>query len=294
MDNSEIKALIRLLDDPDEAVYKNVWNRLVSAGDVALPLLEASLGLTDNVLLNHRIQQLLTEIQNIEFYNGFENWVKSEDRQALIYGLHYVNQLYYPDTDFNQLKARFDELRKSVWLEMNDNLTGFEAIKTLNYFVFELNGLRVETKQSGEKSAQFLDTLFLQKQSSPFPFIGMYTVLAQSLQLPVFPVYLPGLLIMSYENAEVAIAAYGKETSDILFYINPYDKGAFLGHKALDFVVQKKQIPAKDEHYKSLSNKMFIYFYLKYLRDTQVFDKDRDTQEKLDRMLFMLKQEGLD
>lgn len=294
MENSETKALIRLLDDPDEAVFKNVWSRLVTLGEPVIPLLEASLGLEGNALLDHRIQQLITEIQNVEFYNGFENWVQSEEKQALIYGLHYVNQLYYSDTNFKQFKARFDELRRAVWLEMNDNLTGFEAIKTLNYFVFELNAMHVETKQSGKKSSQFVDSLFLNKEASPFPFIGMYTVLAQSLQLPVYPVYLPGLLVMSYENAEVAIAAYGDDASEILFYINPYDKGAFLGHKALDFVVQKKQIPAEKKHYKSLSNKLFIYFYLKYLRDTQVFDKHTDSQEKLDRMLFMLKQDGLD
>ncbi len=292
MDNSEIKALIRLLDDPDKAVYDNVSTRLVDVGEDALPLLEASLGLTDNSVLNHRLHTMIEEIQNFEFYKGFEAWLQ-KDEQALIYGLHFINQLYFPDSDFKSFKARFDELRRSVWLEMNDNLTGFEAIKTLNYFIFDVYSISIKTKMDADTSPHFIDALFLQKSASPFAFIGMYSVLAQSLDLPVYPVYLPGLLVIAYENAEIAREAYGKGAGDVLFYINPYDKGAFLGRKALEFVVEKKQIPAEEKHYKALSNQSFIFYYLKYLKDTNVIEKEDAAYSRLLKMLDLLKLKGV-
>jgi len=292
MDNTEIKALIRLLDDPDSAVYDNVSTRLVSVGEDALPLLEASLGLTDNSVLNHRLQTMIEEIQNLEFYKGFEAWLQKEDK-PLIYGLHFINQLYYPDTDFRAFKARFDEFRRAVWLEMNDNLTGFEAIKTLNYFIFEVQAISIKTKLDKDISPHFVDALFLQKSASPFAFIGMYSVLAQSLDLPVSPVYLPGLLVMAYENAEIAREAYGKGAGDVLFYINPYDKGTFLGRKALDFVVEKKQIPAEEKHYKGLTNQQFVFYYLKYLRDTNIIPETHAAYNRLSKMLDLLKIKGI-
>ncbi|MDA3912056.1 MAG: hypothetical protein PF448_11945 [Bacteroidales bacterium] len=292
MDNKEIKALIRLLDDPDNAVYDNVSTRLVYAGEDALPLLEASLGLTDNSLLNSRLQAVIEEIQNLEFYKGFEAWLQ-KDEKALIYGLHFINQLYYPDTDFSSFKAKFDELRRAVWLEMNDNLTGFEAIKTLNYFIFEVHSIIIKTKMDNDISPHFIDALFVEKSASPFAFIGMYAVLAQSLDLPVYPVYLPGLLVMAYENAEIAREAYGKGAGDVLFYINPYDKGAFLGRKALEFVVEKKQIPAEEKHFKTLSNQAFIFYYLKYLKDTNVIGESHAAYSRLVKMLDLLKLRGV-
>lgn len=292
MDNTEIKALIRLLDDPDKAVYDNVSTRLVSAGEEALPLLEASLGLTDNSVLNNRLQTMIEEIQNLEFYKGFEAWLQ-KDEKPLIYGLHFINQLYYPDTDFRAFKAKFDELRRAVWLEMNDNLTGFEAIKTLNYFIFEVHSISIKTKLDKDISPHFIDALFLEKSASPFAFIGMYSVLAQSLDLPVYPVYLPGLLVMAYENADIAREAYGKGAGDVLFYINPYDKGAFLGRKALEFVVEKKQIPAEEKHFKALSNQSFVFYYLKYLKDTNVIDESHPAYSRLMKMLDLLKLKGV-
>lgn len=288
MKESEIKALIQLLDDPDHAVFESVSQKLKEHGKSLIPYLEASLGLTDNDVMNNRLRDLIEELEDQSFYSGFEKWALGHENQPLIYGLYYINTLFYPDTNFEEFKSNFEKLRQKVWLELNDNLTGFEAIKVLNHLFYFQESMSVDTSKSADFSVHFPESLFLGRQAGPFAFVGVYSVLAQSLNLPVFPVYLPGLLVLAYENEEVARVAYGSASNDVLFYINPYDKGAFLGRKALDYVVEKKEIPVKSEQYRSISNFDFIHLYLEYLK--QYMSENHGSVKKLDRMIEIMNQ----
>jgi hypothetical protein len=293
MNDKEIKALIRLLDDPDQSVYENVSQRLLHEGEVIIPILEASYGLTQNEMLNLRLEAILEELKNQGFLTAFKTWANQEN-PPLIHGLNYINSLFYPDTDFERFKVLFDELRKQIWLELNDKLTGFEAITVINRLLYDIRGYGVETKQQENTAVHFVETIFHEKIASPFPFIAAYTLVAQSLNLPVLPVYLPGLLILAYENEEVAKEVYGKNANNVLFYINPYDKGAFLGRKALDFVVQKKRIPVKEHHFEPLSNLGFVWYYLKYLKETHVVIETQPSYSKLLGMMEILKEKNLE
>ncbi len=290
MNDSKLKALINLLDDPDENVYTRVHNKIINAGDEAIPFLEARYGLDNNPLMNKRLENLMENLRNHGFNQGFTNWWQNEDRDSLLKGLFYVNSLYYPDTAFEEFKEQVDKIKNKIWLELSDNLTGFEAIKIINRNLFILLGFGVlSAKDVKEKSGYFPENLFLYKKVSPFPFVGMYCLLANSLDLPVYPVYLPGLILMAYQNQDVARAAYGESTTGVLFYINPYDSGSFLGRKILEYIVKQRNIEAKKKHYSTIDNKEFIHKYLRYLWDLNVFSPDNPAFNRLENMLLTIR-----
>ncbi len=288
MKSSEIKALIRLLEDPNQEVFKAVSEKLKEYGTDTLPLLEASLGLTDNETMNARLQELISELETFSFYTDFEAWVLNFENKTLVEGLFFINALFYPDTKLNDFKANFEKLRKNIWLELNDNLTGFEAIKVVNHCLYFQEYFGVEKAQIDNLSFHFPETLFFDKKSSPFAFVGVYSALSQSLNLPVRPIYMPGLLLLAYENESVAKLAYGNDAGNVLFYINPYDKGGFLGRKSLDYVVKKRNIEAIPKHYNSIDNLRFIYLYLEYLKHNVT--GSNALTDKVERLLEILNQ----
>ncbi len=288
MKNSEIKALIRLLEDPNQEVFESVSKKLKEYGKDTLPFLEASLGLTDNEIMNARLQELISELEAFSFYADFEKWVSDFENKPLIEGLFYINALFYSDTKLDEFKSNFEKLRKAIWLELNDNLTGFEAIKIVNHCLYFQECFIVEKTKSDNLSFHFPETLFFDKKSSPFAFVGVYSALSQSLNLPVQPIYMPGLLLLAYENGSIAKLAYGNDAGNVLFYINPYDKGGFLGRKALDYVVRKRNIEALPKHYNSIDNLQFIYLYLEYLKYNVT--QSNALTDKVERLLEILNQ----
>jgi hypothetical protein len=293
MKESEIKALISLLDDPNESIYKNISQRLFQEGNLVIPFLEASYGLSDNQVFNSRIESILDDLRNQSVYNKFTSWVNDPGKQDLISGLNFVNQLYYTDTNLEDVKKQFDVLRQKVWIELNDNLTGFEAVKVLNSFFYDVSKFTVLKSSVRKPELYFVESLVKNKEVSVIPFIGMYCAIANSLDIPVYPVYLPGLVLMAYEDEKLVKAAYGKTDESVLFYINPYDNGSLLGRKALDYIVKSKNIPASDYHYSTLSNFQFIYFYLKYLRETNIITPEYLSYNRLIRMMEICNVEEL-
>ncbi len=292
MNDSKLKALINLLDDPDEKVYSSVHDKIMNAGNDAIPLLEARYGLDNNPLINNRIEQLMENLRNRSFNQGFKRYWEHEQKDSLLQGLYYINSLYYPDTSLEEFKEKFDQVKNKIWIELSENLTGFEAIKIINKNVFILFGFGVLTDGDiKEKSAHFPEYLFINKKVSPYPFVGMYCLLANSVDLPVYPVYLPGLILMGYHNKEVARVAYGDASTGVLFYINPYDSGSFLGRKALDYVVKQRNIETKEAHFRTIDNKTFIHKYLRYLWDMNVFSPDNPSFNKLESMLLTIRGE---
>ncbi|MDA3819121.1 MAG: hypothetical protein PF590_01400 [Candidatus Delongbacteria bacterium] len=292
MNDSKLKALINLLDDPDENVYSRVHDKIMLTGIEAIPFLEARYGLDNNPLMNERLEILMENLRNRSFNDEFIHWWKHKEKDALLKGLFYINSLYYPDTAFEDFKEQVDQIKKKVWLELKDNLTGFEAIKIINRNVYILMGFRVlSAKDINQKSVHFPEHLFINKTGSPFPFVGMYCLIANSLDLPVYPVYLPGLLLMAYHNKDVAREAYGESTTGVLFYINPYDGGSFLGRKALEYVVKQRNIDAEEKHYRTIDSKTFIHKYLRYLWDMNVFSPDNPAFNRLENMLLEIRKE---
>ena len=47
---------------------------------------------------------------------------------------------------------------------------------------------------------------------------------------------------MGYYDPEMSKEAFGTTSSPILFYINPANKGAIIGHKEMDYYLSRQQI----------------------------------------------------
>ena len=133
---TSIQALIRLVDDPDDHIYEHVREELIRCGTSALPFLENT---WENDLFgnNHhnRIDDIIRDIQFEEVQKELNNWLNSSDKD-LLKGACIIAKYEFPDLDETEIIDLIQNIRRDIWLELNDNQTAFEKVKIFNKIFF--------------------------------------------------------------------------------------------------------------------------------------------------------------
>ena len=80
---SELKAMLYLLDDTDEQVVGTVAGRLLSEGAEIVPLLEQYWLTNQDPLRAGRIEEIIRNIQRKELSADFDDWLKSTEKSLL-------------------------------------------------------------------------------------------------------------------------------------------------------------------------------------------------------------------
>lgn len=241
MSNNEIKALINLLDDPDDIVYSQIKDKIISIGHVVIPHLEQAWEQSLNGLLQNRIEDIIHHLQFENVKLELANWRKSDDLN-LVEGATILAHYQYPDLDKEEINQFIEKLSKDVWLEVNDNLTALEYIKVINKIVFEIYGFHGNTKNVNSPKNSYINNVIETKRGNPLTLGIIYLAVCEHLQLPVFGVNIPQHFILTYfENGEN------------LFYINIFNKGIVFGKEDIDKFLFDLKIEAKPTYYNPCS-----------------------------------------
>ena len=128
MNKKEVFALISLLDDPDEMVFKEVSMKFLSLGEEVIPVLEDAWEHSFDTLIQNRIENIIHQIQFDLIKDALKEW-SHPDQQNLLEGALLIARYQYPDIDTAKIKKQIDQIKQDVWLELNENLTALEKVK---------------------------------------------------------------------------------------------------------------------------------------------------------------------
>lgn len=248
---SQLKALIQLLDDPDAAVYENVHGKLVSLGKPVIPLLETEWELSGRYQIQERIEVIIDEI---EFETGKElllNWANNETSN-LLDGALVANTFQYPHTDKEHIFDVVEQLRKDVWIELNENLTSLEKVRVINHLIYDVHHFKPHSKYQDSYHSYFVNYLFDHFKGSPIALGILYKHLADQLELPIVGLNLPYHFILGYQDV------HNDTENEMLFYINPFSKGAVFGRGELERYIEKAGINMHFSELKPMSNIQII------------------------------------
>ena len=111
INESEIKALISLLDDTDNEVVSQVEKRLFQLGPEIIPALEQPWDLSDiNELRQRRLDEIIKRIQSHTLTNELRNW-KQSNQSDLLEGVLILNRVKYPDVDRQFIDNLIDKIK---------------------------------------------------------------------------------------------------------------------------------------------------------------------------------------
>ncbi len=283
LDIKELKALISLLDDSDDEIVNIASSNLMNQGLSAIPELEKAWETTLNETLQERLESVIQNIQYNEAKQNLRSWNDSGS-ESILEGAIYLAKFQFPDITIESIDKEIDKIKQDVWLELNNNLTALEKIKIINYILFEIHKFRRNTSNFYSPQNSFINQVLETKRGNPISLAIIYLAVANKLNIPVYGVNLPKNFILAYKD-EYRQYDSEDETEDILFYINPYNKGSVLGKREIDYFIQQQKLEAKKEYFVPCTNKDIIVRLINNLilsyRKLQFIDKI----EKLNELL---------
>jgi regulator of sirC expression with transglutaminase-like and TPR domain len=254
-----ILALIQLLEDPDENIFHHVYQQLLAYGTKVIPILETSWELdVKNIEHQHRIEQLIHEIQFTETQTKLINWKKTEDKD-LIEAWIIITNWKYPGINKEIIKDKIDAIKQDVWLEINEQQTAYEKVKILNKIFFNYYKFKGNNQNYHSPLNSYLNTVLETKQGNPLSLSIIYSYIAQKLNIPIYGVNLPNHFVLAYIDKNKVNNLIGNETnSGVLFYINAFSNGAILYEDDIRTFLSQLKIKEHNSYYEPCANTLII------------------------------------
>lgn len=294
MSENEIRALINLIDDPDEDIYGHVRDRIVQLGDGVVPVLEQAWELDDHGdLFRDRIEDILHAIHLQGVHDRLRSWL-DRGGEDLLEATLIVARYRYPDLDEQKVKARLASIRQDIWLELNDHLTAYEKVRIFNHILFQVHGFKGNRKNYHAPQNSYINEVLDSRTGNPLSLAIIYQVLAEDLDLPLRGVNLPNHFILAYMNeATMGGSSDGDEGPNVLFYVNAFSQGDILGRNEIDEFLQKLKLEPRPSFYAPCTNIDIIRRLLNNLSVS--YDKlgDSERGNELARLRDMLGSPGL-
>lgn len=285
--NRKLDALIDLLDDPDLTVFELVQQELLKETDEIIPALEQKWESSFDGNCQERIENIIQNLQFKETARLLEEWlITDSDERDLLTGFLIIDRFQYPDLNPLNIRLKLENIRKKIWLEFNNSLTLLEKTTILNHFLFNINEFSINLKNIHSPQNCFLNQMLDTKKGDPVSMSIFYTIIARQLDLPAQFIDFPKNPLVAIVDAKLARKVHGNAVkSDVLFYINPSNKGSITSIKEIEYHLRTNNyLPL--HHY--TEPKSDIYFIKLLIESLELSYQSVNFTDKRDRIHQLL------
>jgi len=253
MNKQELKAILTLLEDPDKEIFEAVYQSLMDKGVDIVPDLEKAWEFSGNELIQDKLENIIQKIQLNFVHTLLSNWIR-DGATDLLDGAYIVAKYQYPDLGLFEIQNPIEKIKHDAWLEINENLTALEKVRILNHIIFDNHKFIANTTNYYSPQNSYINQVILSKKGNPISLGILYASIAQKLGLPIYGVNLPKNFVLAYKDEFNEFINPESKSENILFYINPFNKGAVLGRKEIDFFLKQQNITPDELFYQPCSN----------------------------------------
>ena len=260
MANSELHALLNLIEDPDEEVFHSITDRFIGLGQEIIPILEEHQHTTHDEEQIKKINFIIDKVAMSVLTDELMEWKISED-QSIVEASLIISR--YLNRDINQENIFFEieKIRRSVWLELNDYLTPLEEVNIINKIVFEYYKFKgLETNYASCKDFD-LYGLISNKQSNTFALGALYLLISEMLGLSLKPVEVPRQNLICYFEED---PIFDENGNGILFFLDPLN-GQVYTHKDIENYLKKINYVPYPMNITTISSLRFVQKWLNEL-----------------------------
>lgn len=221
----EIQALISMVDEPDPAVFDEISRKIVGYGHSALLFLDDALINTMDEVQRQRLEAISQRILFKRLSADLKQWTK-EGAQDLLAAWMDVTRYFYPELNDSFVFQTIEQIRKDVWLEMNENLTALEQIKVFNHVFYDLHRFSGNIRDYHNPDNSFVHKVLEKRSGNPLSIGIIYMLVARSVDMPVAGINLPEHFVLAYMGDRLDADRMEMEKDNALFYINAFSGGA--------------------------------------------------------------------
>ena len=251
--SQKIESLLFLANEPDEHLYINIANAIVAYGEQALPLLMQKKDSATDDFLRERLEHLINIIERQSLVDKLNAW--HEKREYDLLEPYFVLSKYmYPKADWNSIGFQIITMIEQAERELNYNLTPLEQVRILNHIIYGINSFKGDKVAVGNQDYYYVNKLLETHIGNPFSLGMLYCIVAERLELPIYPILLPHHFILAYCKK----TRHFPQLEDVLFYINPFDNGIVLTRKDIRNYLNQLNIKSELKYFEPTRNSMVI------------------------------------
>jgi hypothetical protein len=273
-ENTEIKALFHLIDDPDEEVFVSVSDRIVSYGRGIIPNLENLWENTISEQIQVRIEILIHKLHYRDLTDDFLRWKTSSYKDLLTASL-LVSKFQYPDLATTNVLQEVEKLRRNIWLELNSYLTPLEQINVLTSILYSYYNLK-GTEVGYQHPEEFLINKVIEtKRGNAIANGILYLMLSELLDIPVKAINIPKQFVLAYLKPEYENdpTLQAQPMQRIEFFIDPMS-GQVFTHKDVENYFKRVSVPPVASYFRPITHTRVVQVLLEEF--SKCFDNDKD------------------
>jgi regulator of sirC expression with transglutaminase-like and TPR domain len=258
-DSKSIEALVRLIEDPDETIYGHVRDELMNCGSSVIPILESSWETDDyGLVFQSRIELLIHEIQFSEITKDLQQWISSPSKDLLT-GALIISRYQYPNLIEDEIHQKIQTIRRDIWLELSDDQTAYEKVRIFNKVFYGKHGFTGNSKDYHSPLNSCINTVVQTRKGNPLSLCVLYSIIAQSLDMPIYGVNLPNHFVLTYLDQDKMISLIDPENKfGNLFYINSFSKGGIFDADEIRAFLKGLDKAELREYFEPCSNSAII------------------------------------
>jgi hypothetical protein len=236
MNDNKLDSLITLLDDPDESVFNLVLEEILKEDISIVDQMEHIWETSLDELVQKRIEFIIQKIQLNVTKEKIRNWANQKTLD-LFEGFFLISRHQYPELKLKPIQLQLENIRKDIWLEFRNSLSSLEKITILNHIFFDHYRFIVDRITPESPSNCYINRVLETRKGNPVSIAILYTLIARSLDLPVYYIDFQKYPLVGYFDKDVARLVHGEGSNNpVLFYINPENKGAIIGTKEVEYI----------------------------------------------------------
>ncbi|MCG8698698.1 MAG: transglutaminase-like domain-containing protein [Bacteroidales bacterium] len=252
----KIDALISLLDDNDRDVVKAVTDEFIKQGLEVIPELERIWEQSNNARLQERLEDVIHNIQFNITVENLRNW-NDTGAKSLLEGSVFIAQSQFPGVTLENINNFFERMKSEFSSDIKTRTTALEKVKLMNYVIFHIYQFTRNNQNFFSPQNSYLNQVIESRKGTPLSLSLIYLILAEKLSLPIYGVNLPKNFILAYKNEYRHIDS-PEESDDILFYVNPYNKGSIISKKEIDYFLARQGLEEESSYYLPCNNRAII------------------------------------
>ncbi|MBA3829769.1 MAG: hypothetical protein H0X33_12585 [Taibaiella sp.] len=280
--NKKITALLGLIDDPDDEVYDTVAMQLLHYGKEIIPNLEKLWEVTADEIVQERIEQLIHRVHFQDLQHDLLEWTRSEHPEILR-GAIIIARYQFPDLNVAAILTQFDQIKRNIWLELNNYLTPLEQVNVYNSILYNYYKLQGHELTERDPKYFFINQVLESKQGNAYSLGIIFLALCELLDTPIFALDIPRQFVFAFiDTIHPYFASETSTIQQIQFYIDPLN-GTIYTQKDVDTYLRKINAHERESYFTPLLAKRIIFKMLeelslcyRYRREEQKADEIQD------------------
>lgn len=291
--NKEISALLQLIDDPDNEVFDTVAAKLLHYGKDIIPNLEQLWEVTVDEDVQERIESLIHRVHFQDLQQEFFDWSHSKNPE-LLRGAILVAKYQFPDLNIPSILSQFDQIRRNIWLELNNYLTPLEQVNIFNSILYNYYKLQGHELTEREPKYFFINQVLESKQGNAYSLGVLYLALCELLDIPIFAVELPRQFVFAYIDTLHHFYKQDDEgVQQVQFYIDPLN-GMVYTQKDVDTYLKKINASGRENYFTPILSKRIIFKMLEELALCYRYKRDDQRADEIQQLMRMLVDVNID